>query len=176
MLADLNIYRNKKKTRNLLLMSAGVCVILGLTFIYGLGVFDAIFKAKVAAVSGILCLFMLILLFKSVADLNDKSPIIALTKETGNGKTAPLPKALGEFFWKDVQAIDKAKIGGDTLVVVNLINAEYYKTKLSKMFFNMAYDKNTNELHVSYSASEIDMTIDELYKTFVSYWKESQVS
>ncbi|UZJ64495.1 hypothetical protein OKW96_19340 [Sphingobacterium sp. KU25419] len=52
-------------------------------------------------------------------------------------------------------------------------NAEFYKNRLSKMYWNMAYDKQSQELQVTYSASEIDMTIDELLDLFLSYWKQS---
>lgn len=174
MLADLKINKNKKKALQSLLISAGICLLLGITFIYGLGIFDTIFKVKVAVVSGILFVFILILLLKALWSLNDKSPVYELTKETGMGKTTPLSKALGTFYWKDVKGMQLNKVGGDTLLTIDLGNAEYYQTKLSKMFFKMAYDPSTEELQLSYSASEIDMSIQELQDVFQTYWKESQ--
>lgn len=174
MLADLKIYKNKKKAQKTILIAAAVCLVLGITFVYGMGIFDAIFKVKVAVVSGILFVFILFLLLKSLWSLNDKSPVYELTTETGMGKTTPLSKALGMFYWKDVKAMYLGKVGGDTLLTIQLGNTDYYKTKLSKMFFNMAYDQQAGELELSYSASEIDMHIDELHELFLSYWKESQ--
>jgi len=171
MLTDLKIFRNRKKTRNILLTTAGICIAMALICVYGLGVFDNIFKAKVTVVSGALFLLLFFLMIKSLLNLKDKSAFIELTPDYAKGKTAPLPKSIGEIYWKDVTAIDMAKIGGDTLVIVFLNNPEFYRSKLSKMFFDMAYDKELQELQVSYSASEIDMRITELYDLFISYWE-----
>ncbi|MEJ5091584.1 hypothetical protein GEO21_16205 [Sphingobacterium faecium] len=170
---EIKIYRNSAKTRNLLLSSGAICIVLAVVFMYGLGLFDDVFKAKVAVGTGAVLLIMLILVIKSLINLKDKSAIFELNENSATGKTAPLPRAIGAVAWKDVTAIEKHKIGGDTLVVVYLKNAEFYKNRLSKMYWNMAYDKQSQELQVTYSASEIDMTIDELLDLFLSYWKQS---
>jgi hypothetical protein len=142
---------------------------LAIVFIYGLGFFDDIFKAKVAVASGAVFLIMLILVIKSLINLQDKSAIFELNENTLSGKTSPLSKAIGTINWKDITGIEIQKVGGDTLVVVYLNNAEYYQSKLSKMFWNLALDKQSQELQIMYSVSEIDMKIDELYDLFVSY-------
>jgi hypothetical protein len=170
---EIKIYRNTIKTRNLLLSSAAICILLAAVFIYGLGLFDHIFKAKVAVGSGAVLLIMLILVIKSLINMNDKSAMFEFNENTISGKSAPLSKAIGPIAWKDVTAIEKHKVGGDTLVVVYLKNAESYKTRLSKMYWNMAFDEQSQELQIMYSASEIDMTIDELLDLFLSYWKQS---
>lgn len=167
------IYRNAVKTRNLLLSSSAICIVLAVIFSYGLGLFDDIFKAKVAVGSGAILIIMLFLVIKSLINLKDKSAIFEFNNNNVNGKTAALSRAIGAVAWKDVIAIDMQKVGGDTLVIVYLKNAEFYKPRLSKMLWNMAYENQTQELQIMYSASEIDMTIDQLYELFVSYWKQS---
>lgn len=104
--------------------------------------------------------------------MNDKSAIFELNENTVSGKTSPLSRGIGAINWKDVTGLEVQKVGGDTLVVVYLTNVAYYQTKLSKMFWNMAFDKQSQELQIMYSASEIDMSINELYDLFVSYWKQ----
>lgn len=168
---EIKIFRDTAKSRKLLIGSSAICLVLGTVFMYGLGTFDDIFKAKVAVASGAVFLIMLILVIKSILNMNDKSAIFELNENTASGKTSPLSRAIGTINWKDVTALDVQKVGGDTLVVVYLSNVEYYQSKLSKMFWNMAFDKQSQELQIMYSASEIDMKIDELYDLFVSYWK-----
>lgn len=169
---EIKIFRDITKSRKLLISSGAICLVLGVIFIYGLGTFDDIFKAKVAVASGAIFLIMLIFVIKSIINMNDKSAIFELNENTASGKTSPLSRAIGTINWKDVTALDIQKVGGDTLVVVYLSNVEYYQSKLSKMFWNMAFDKQSQELQIMYSTSEIDMKIDELYDLFVSYWKQ----
>lgn len=169
---EIKIFRDITKSRKLLISSGAICLVLGVVFIYGLGTFDDIFKAKVAVASGAIFLIMLIFVIKSIINMNDKSAIFELNENTVSGKTSPLSRAIGRINWKDVTGLEVQKVGGDTLVVVYLSNVEYYQSKLSKMFWNMAFDKQSQELQIMYSTSEIDMKIDELYDLFVSYWKQ----
>lgn len=85
---EIKIFRNTAKTRNLLLSSGAVSLVLGIVFIYGLGLFDDIFKAKVAVASGAVFLIMLILVIKSLINLKDKSAIFELNENTASGKTS----------------------------------------------------------------------------------------
>lgn len=168
---EIKIFRNAVKTRNLLITSGLTCLVLGITFMYGLGLFDDIFKIKVTIGSGAVLIIMLILLIKNVMNLTDKSAIFELNENSLNGKTSPLSRAIGNINWEDITEIKIQKVGGDTLVVLGVRNADYYQSKLSKMLWNLAYDKQSQELQIMYSASEIEMKIDQLYDLFLSYWQ-----
>lgn len=169
----IQLYRNSKKTKNLLFTSLGVCIILLLVIIYSAGIFDGELKIKPLIFSGAAFLIMFILLLKSVLGLKDKSPLIELNKQNFYGKTTPMSKSFGIVNWEDVANIQSEKTGGDTLVVVTINNPEKYEGRLSKMLWNMALNKETNQLTLMYSASEIDVDSNELFNLFTKSWKES---
>jgi hypothetical protein len=169
----IKLYRNSKKTKKLLLTSLGVCVILLVVILYSVGIFDDVLKIKPLIFSGAAFLIMLILLLKSVMGLKDKSPLIELNKQTFYGKTTPISKSFGIVNWEDVADIQSQKTGGDTLVIVTINNPEKYEGRLSKMLWNMAYSKETNQLTLMSSASEIDIDSNELFNLFNKSWKES---
>ncbi|KQB39696.1 STM3941 family protein [Flavobacterium aquidurense] len=170
---EIKLFRNSKKTKNLLLTSLAVCIILLLVIIYSAGIFDGELKIKPLVFSSGAFLIMLILLLKSVLSLKDKSPLIELNKQTFYGKTTPVSKSFGIVNWEDVADIQLQKTGGDTLVVVSINNPEKYEGRLSKMFWNIAYNNSTNQLTLMYSASEIDIDANELFNLFNKSWKES---
>lgn len=170
---EIKLFRNSKKTKNLLFTSLGVCIILLLVIIYSVGIFDGELKIKPLVFSSGAFLIMFILLLKSVLSLKDKSPLIELNKETFYGKTTPVSKSFGIVNWQDVADIQLQKTGGDTLVVVSINNPEKYEGRLSKMLWNIAYNNNTNQLTLMYSASEIDVDASELFSLFNKSWKES---
>lgn len=169
----IQLYRNSKKTKNLLFTSLGVCIILLLVIIYSAGIFDGELKIKSLIFSGAAFLIMFILLLKSVLGLKDKSPLIELNKQNFYGKTTPMSKSFGIVNWEDVSNIQSEKTGGDTLVVVTINNPEKYEGRLSKMLWNMALNKESNQLTLMYSASEIDIDSNELFNLFIKSWKES---
>jgi hypothetical protein len=171
----IKLYRNSKKTKKLLLTSLGVCIILLVVILYSAGIFDGVLKIKPLVFSGAAFLIMLILLLKSVMGLKDKSPLIELNKQTFYGKTTPISKSFGIVNWEDVADIQSQKTGGDTLVIVTINNPEKYEGRLSKMLWNMAYSKETNQLTLMYSASEIDIDSNELFNLFNKSWKESSL-
>ncbi|OMQ11651.1 STM3941 family protein [[Flexibacter] sp. ATCC 35103] len=170
---EIKLFRNSKKTKNLLFTSLGVCIILLLVIIYSAGIFDGELKIKPLVFSSGAFLIMFILLLKSVLSLKDKSPLIELNKENFYGKTTPVSKSFGIVKWQDVADIQLQKTGGDTLVVVSINNPEKYEGRLSKMLWNIAYNNNTNLLTLMYSASEIDVDANELFTLFDKFWKES---
>ena len=168
----IKLYRNSNKTKKLLFTSLGVCIILLLVILYSAGIFDGELKIKPLVFSGGAFLIMFILLLKSVLSLKDKSPLIELNQHNFYGKTTPMSKSFGIVNWEDVADIQSEKTGGDTLVVVTINNPEKYEGRLSKMLWNMAYNKDTNQLTLMYSASEIDLDAQELFGLFTKSWKE----
>jgi hypothetical protein len=170
---EIQLYRNSQKTKKLLFTSLGVCIILLLVIMYSAGIFDGELKIKPLVFSAAVFLIMLILLVKSVLSLNDKSPLIELNQQSFYGKTTPMSKSFGIVNWEDVADIQLEKTGGDTLVVVTINNPEKYEGRLSKMLWNMALNKETNQLTLMYSASEIDVDSNELFNLFHKSWKES---
>lgn len=169
----IQLYRNSQKTKKLLFTSLGVCIILLLVILYSAGIFDGELKIKPLVVSAAVFLIMFILLLKSVLGLKDKSPLIELNKQNFYGKTTPMSKSFGVVNWEDVANIQSEKTGGDTLVVVTINNPEKYEGRLSKMLWNMAHNKDTNQLTLMYSASEIDVDSNALFNLFTKSWKES---
>ncbi|OXA93494.1 STM3941 family protein [Flavobacterium hercynium] len=168
---EIQLYRNSKKTKNLLFFSLGVCIILLLVVLYSAGIFDDEFKTKPLVFSSAAFLIMFILLLKTVLSLKDKSPLIELNNQNFYGKTTPMSKSFGVVNWEDVANIESQKTGGDTLVVVTINNPEKYEGRLSKMLWNMAYNKETNQLTLMYSASEIDIDANALFTLFTTFWK-----
>lgn len=173
---EIKLYRDSKKTKKLLFTSLGVCLILLAVVIYCAGIFDNVLKTKPLVFSIGAFLIMFILLLKSLLSLKDKSPLIELNKQNFYGKTTPMSKSFGIVNWVDVTDIRLQKTGGDTLVIVTINNPEKYEGRLSKMMWNMAHDKNTNQLTLMYSASEINIDANALFILFDTFWKESTAS
>lgn len=165
---EIRLYRNPKKTRKLLTATGLSCGVLLAIFLYSLGLFDGELKIKPVVGSGVLLLILGILFIRSVLSLKDKSPQIIVSIACFSGRTAPLTKAFGEGYWKDVTTIYLEKIGGDTVVVVCLQNNEIYRKRLSKMFLQMA--EHDGQLRIMYSAAEIDLAPQDLYTLFERYW------
>lgn len=166
-------FAKKGKTANLLLSSGAICVLLLGIAIYSSGWIDNELKVKPLVISSALFLIVAALLIGKLRGLKDKSPLITLTANTFQGRTAPLTKAFGKGEWIDVKDINLETSGGDRLVVVTLANQEKYTGHLSKMMKSIAIDKERNELNIMYSASEIELSPEQLLETFQSYWKES---
>ncbi|MGE8428774.1 MAG: hypothetical protein ACN6O7_12890 [Sphingobacterium sp.] len=117
---ETSLYRNKRKTIQLLSISGALCLLLLLVLLYSIGLFDGVFKAKATVFSAGALLVLLILLFSSLLSLRDKTAQIVLNDRYFLGKTTPVSKAFGRGDWQDVKSIDLQKVGGDTLVVVTL--------------------------------------------------------
>jgi hypothetical protein len=173
---ETSLYRNKRKTIQLLSISGALCLLLLLVLLYSIGLFDGEFKAKPTVFSAGALLVLLILLFSSLLSLRDKTAQIVLNDRYFLGKTTPVSKAFGQGDWQDVKNIDLQKTGGDTLVVVTLGNPTKYEGQLSSLLWKMAYQESTQELCIMYSSSTIDLEPSELYQLFVSYWKGTQVT
>ena len=171
---EINFYRNTKKTKKIVLSAAAVCIVLLGVVLYSVGIFDGILKIKPAIFSGATLLIMLFLIGSTLTGIRDKSPIMHLDANEFYGKTTPLSKAFGKAEWKDVTHIQIEKSGGDTLVIVTVTNTEKYLGRVSKMFWNMAFDKTNQTLTLMYSASELDIDAKELFALFVDYWESAK--
>ncbi|TCC93110.1 hypothetical protein [Pedobacter hiemivivus] len=170
---EIKLFRNTKKTRTLLLSSLGVCMLLGLGILYSVGLFDGELKMKPAIFSAAAFLIMLFLTLKTLLSLKDKSPLIELNGQMFVGKTTPISKAFGQVDWIDVKDIQLQKTGGDTLVVVTVGNTDKYAGRLSKMSWNMVFDKSSEQLQLMYSTSEVDIEPKPLFDLFISFWEGS---
>lgn len=169
---ETKLYRDGKKTRNLLLYASSVSLILIIVLLYSVGIFDDILKIKVAIFSGAALLIMVFLMFKSIAGVRDKAPLIQIDSTGFYGKTTPLSKAFGRVEWSDVTDIQLQKTGGDTLVITTIRNTDKYVGRISKFMWKMAYDEQNSQLNLMYSASEIDIDAKQLYDLFLKYWKK----
>lgn len=169
---EIKLYRNAKKTRNLLLYASAISVLLAIMLLYGIGTFDAVFKVKLSIASGAILLIMLVLIFKILASIKDKSPLIQIDSNGFSGRTTPVAKAFGRIEWQDVTDLQLNKVGGDTLVAVTIDNVTKYDGRTSKFLWKLAFDEQNSKLNIMYSASEIDMNEKALYDLFVSNWKK----
>ena len=169
---EIKLYRNFKKTRNLLLYAFAVNILLAIMLLYGIGTFDGIFKIKLSIASGAILLIMFVLSFKMLASIKDKSPLIQIDSNGFSGRTTPVAKAFGRIEWQDVTDLQLKKIGGDTLAAITIDNVSKYDGKVSKFLWKMAYDEQNSKLNIMYSASEIEINADELYKLFLKYWEK----
>lgn len=170
------LFAKKGKTANLLLSSGAICVLLLGIAIYSSGWIDDELKAKPLVISCGLLLIICGLMIGKLRSLNDKSPLISLTETSFVGRTAPLTKAFGKGEWVDVKDINLETSGGDRLVVVTLANQDKYTGHLSKMMKSIAIDKERNEINIMYSASEIELSPEQLLELFQSYWKGSFIN
>ena len=115
---------------------------------------------------------MLVLIFKMLASIKDKSPLIQIDSNGFSGRTTPVAKAFGRIDWQDVTDVQLTKVGGDTLVAITIDNIAKYDGRVSKFLWKMAYDEQNSKLNIIYSASEIEINADELYKLFLEHWKK----
>jgi len=169
---EIKLYRNSKKTRNLLLYASAISILIAIMLLYGIGTFDGIFKIKLSIASGAILLIMLVLIFKILASIKDKSPLIQIDTNGFSGRTTPVAKAFGRIEWQDVTDLQLNKVGGDTLVAVTIDNIAKYDGRASKFLWKLAFDEQNSKLNLMYSASEVDINAEELYELFLKYWKK----
>jgi len=169
---EIKLYRNSKKTRNLLLYASAISILIAIMLLYGIGTFDGVFKIKLSIASGAILLIMLVLIFKILASIKDKSPLIQMDTNGFSGRTTPVAKAFGRIEWQDVTDLQLNKVGGDTLVAVTIDNIAKYDGRVSKFLWKLAFDEQNSKLNLMYSASEVDINAEELYELFLKYWKK----
>jgi hypothetical protein len=169
---EIKLYRNSKKTRNLLLYASAISILIAIMLLYGIGTFDGIIKIKLSIASGAILLIMLVLIFKILASIKDKSPLIQIDTNGFSGRTTPVAKAFGRIEWQDVTDLQLNKVGGDTLVAVTIDNIAKYDGRASKFLWKLAFDEQNSKLNLMYSASEVNINAEELYELFLKYWKK----
>lgn len=170
---QIELFRDSKKSKNLFIRSAGICIVLAAAALYSLGVFDGIIKVKLAVGSSVFLLIMLWLLISSLLKLKDKSALIKINAKGITGSTTALSKAFGEIEWVDVADIQLQKVSGDTLVAFLIQNNHKYEGRLSRSFRGMAYKKDMDKYLIMYTASEIEIDAEKLFDLVTGYWKST---
>lgn len=171
----MEFYRDRKKSMTMILACAGILVILIAVFLYSIGLVDDHVSTKLAAVTGIFSVILIIVIINKLFSLRDSSPLIIMNQEGIISKTTAVSKAAGLILWKDIKDVEVGKVGGDTLVTFTVTNADHYlpliKKKLSGMMTNGLADPEGN-LPISLTASELTIDAEELYNTIISFKKE----
>lgn len=150
----------------MILICLGLLIVFIATFLYSIGLFDDHVGAKLAAVSGVFSIVLVIVVFRKLFTLRDRSPLVILSKDGIISKTTAVSKAAGLILWKDIIDINKEKVGADTLVTLTVTNSDNYlpliKKKLSGMITNGLADTDGN-FPVSLTASELTVNVEELF-------------
>ncbi|RZK74333.1 MAG: hypothetical protein EOO92_17285 [Pedobacter sp.] len=170
----MEFYRNKKKSTMLILSCSGFLLLLVAAFLYSIGLFTGEISAKLAGISGIFGLILIIVIIRMLMSINQSAPLLTLSKDGINSKTTPVSKAAGLIPWKDIIGIDLQKVGWDMLIMLTVERADYHmpiiKKKLSSMAVSDAKDANGN-LQIFMTASELDIEADELITIIKDYRK-----
>lgn len=170
----MEFYRNKKKSTVLILSCSGFLLLLVAAFLYSIGLFTGEISAKLAGISGIFSLILIIVIIRMLMSINQSAPLLTLNKDGINSKTTPVSKAAGLIPWKDIVSIDLQKVGWDMLIMLTLVRADYHmpiiKKKLSSVAVSDAKDANGNLL-IFITASELDIEANELLTIIKNYRK-----
>ena len=171
----MEFYRDRKKSMTLILICSGLLVVFIATFLYSIGLFDGQVGTKLAVVTGIFSIILVIIIINKLLTLGDKSPLVIISNEGIISKVTAVSKASGLILWKDIVDINLEKVGADTLVTLTVKNADHYlpliKKKLSGMVTNGLADANGN-LPISLTASELSIDAQELYNVIANFKKE----
>ncbi|CAM3997231.1 hypothetical protein SAMN06265348_10160 [Pedobacter westerhofensis] len=173
----MEFYRNKKKSVNLILVCTGILALLIVMFIYSIGTFDGRLSIKLAALSGISGIILVIIIAKKLYNLTDNSPLLVLSPEGITAKVTAVAKAAGLIYWKDIINITMGNVGGDTLITLTVDKPKKYiptiKKKLSAMVVNGIEDPDGN-LPIHLTAAELDITAQELMNVINTYRSQLQ--
>jgi hypothetical protein len=170
----MEFYRNKKKSTVLILSCSGFLLLLIVAFLYSIGLFTGEISAKLAGITGVFGLILIIVIVRMLMSLNQSAPLLTLSNDGITSKTTPVSKAAGLILWKDIIDIDLQKVGWDMLIMLTVDRADYYvpiiKKKLSSMAVSDAQDANGN-LQIFITASELDIEANELITIIKDYRK-----
>ena len=170
----MEFYRNKKKSVQLIFICLGILIALIAVFLYSIGVFTGIIAAKLAAVSAVLGLILLIVIIRMLLSLNHSAPLLILSSEGIRAEVTAVSKAAGLIYWKDISDISITKAGWDTLVVLSVSRPAHYRPiiqkKLSSMALSGMQDADGN-LQIFLTASELDMDANQLLTVILDYRK-----
>lgn len=168
----MEFYKDKKKSGNLILVYAGLILVLTGVLLYSTGVFSDVILAKGIAISLVFILFLSVYLIKMLIAYNDTDPQIVLNQDGIVSKVTSLSKAAGLIRWEDIKNISLDRIGGDTLVTLQVGNPDHYlpviRKHISAMMLKGVQDKNGN-LTIYLTASELELEPLELQKSIARY-------
>jgi len=170
----MEFYRNKKKSAQLIFICLGVLIALIAVFLYSIGLFTGTVASKLAAISGVLGLILLIVIIRMLFSLNRSAPLLILSEDGIRSEVTSVSKAAGLISWKDILNISITKAGWDTLVELTVARSEHYipliQKKLSSMAISGIQDSAGN-LQIFLTASALDMNANELLATIQNYRK-----
>lgn len=169
---SVQLFRSSAKSKKLFISLLVICIVLISVLFYSSGIFYVRLK-KWHIFSIVALVGMFILLSKAFSNLNAKNPLLELNSKDFYGKTTSLSKSFGLVDWKDVVEIKLIKLGVDTFVVVFIDNCQKYEGRLSPSLWDIAFNKDTNQISLMYSAYEIGIQPDELFKLLNKFWLDN---
>lgn len=170
----MEFYRNKKKTTSLILSCSGFLLLLIVLFLYSIGLFTAEISAKLAGISGVFGLILIIVIIRMLLSLKQSVPLLVLSNYGIISKTTPVSKAAGLIPWKDIIDVELQKVGWDMLIMLTVERAVHYmpiiKKKLSSIAVSDVQDAN-GKLQIFITTSELDLKANELINIIKDYRK-----
>jgi len=170
----MEFYRNKKKSAQLIFICSGILIALVAVFLYSIGLFTGNIATKLAGVSAVLGIILLIVIIRMLISLNRSAPLLILSSEGIYSEVTAVSKAAGLISWKDILNISITKAGWDTLVFLSVGRAAHYmpiiQKKLSAMAVSGIQDPSGN-LQIFLTASELDINANELLTVILDYRK-----
>jgi hypothetical protein len=170
----MEFYRNKKKTTMLILSCSGFLLLLIAVILYGIGIFTGEISPKLAGISGVFGLILIIVIIRMLISLNQSAPLLTLSNEGIRSDTTVVSKAAGLIPWKDVIDIELSKVGWDMLIMLTVRKTEQdmpvIKEKLVSLAVSDAQDSNAT-MQIFITASELDIESNELINIIKDYQK-----
>ena len=170
----MEFYRNKKKSAQLIFICTGALIALVAVFLFSIGLFNGIIATKLAGVSAVLGIILLIVIIRMLISLNRSVPLLTLSSEGIYSEVTAVSKAAGLISWKDILDISIKKVGWDTLVVLSVGRAAHYIPIIQKKLTAMAVSgiqDDAGNLQIFVTASELDINANELLTVIQDYRK-----
>ncbi len=155
-----------------MLICSGILIALIVIFLYSIGLFTSQIATKLAAVSAVLGLIMLIVIIRMLFSYNRSTPLLTLSNEGIRAEVTPVSKAAGLISWRDVVDVSITKAGWDTLVVLRLTRPEFYMQMIQKKLSAMAVSglqDDSGNLQVFLTASELDVDASQLLAKILDF-------
>ncbi|WP_316801514.1 STM3941 family protein [Pedobacter frigidisoli] len=168
----MEFYKNKKKSAQLIIICLGIFISLVVVFLYCIGLFTGDISTKLAGISAVLALILIIVIVRMLLSLNQSAPLLTLSKEGITSAVTAVSKAAGLIYWQDIQDITITKSGWDTLILLHVGRATYYMPIIEKKLSAMAItgiQDSTDTLQIFLTASELDMDAKELLRIIQDY-------
>jgi hypothetical protein len=86
----------------LILSCSGFLLLLIVAFLYSIGLFTGEISAKLAGITGVFGLILIIVIVRMLMSLNQSAPLLTLSNDGITSKTTPVSKAAGLILWKDI--------------------------------------------------------------------------